>query len=380
MIFDKRGVGLSDRNVGAPTLEERMDDVRAVMVAVGSERAALIGVSEGGPMSILFAATYPERTVALVLFGTMARVRRDLDYPHGNEEAIATLYQIVDRCWGTGESLDVFAPSLLANKRSREFMGREERTSGSPGTVRAFLDTLVGIDVRAVLPAVSVPTLVLHARDDVTVPIDDGRWLADHIEGAHFVELPGKHLAFALEPRFADEIESFLTGQHHSVTTDRVLSTVLFSDIVGSTEQAAAGGDRHWKEILDRHDAVVNREIETFRGKLVKSTGDGVLATFDGPARAVFCGCRLRESLRPLGIEVRVGLHTGEIEVRGDDIRGISVHIGARLAAVANANEVLVSRTVTDLVAGSGIEFVDRGIHQLKGVPGDWQLFAVTSV
>ena len=379
MIFDKRGVGLSDRNVGAPTLEERMDDVRAVMDAVGSERAALIGVSEGGPMSVLFAATYPERTVALVLYGTLARVRGDVDYPHGNEEVIATLYRIFDHGWGTGGSLEVFAPSLLENESTREFMGRVERTSGSPGTMRAFLDTLVGIDVRAVLPTISVPTLVLHASEDITVPIDNGRWLADHIEGARFVELPGEHLAFASEPRFADEIETFLTGRLHTVATDRVLSTVLFSDIVGSTEQVASGGDRRWREVLDRHDAVVTREIETYRGKLVKSTGDGVLATFDGPARAVSCGCQLRDSLRPLGIDVRVGLHTGEIEVRGGDIGGISVHIGARVAAVADAGEVLVSRTVTDLVAGSGIEFADRGIHTLKGVPGDWQLFAVTS-
>lgn len=377
IIFDKRGVGLSDRNVGAPSLEERMDDVRAVMDAVGSERAALIGVSEGGPMSVLFAATHPDRTQALVLYGTMARVRRDVDYPHGNEAAINALYRIVAGNWGTGESLEVFAPSLLHNDRSREFMGREERTSGSPGTITAFIDTLVGIDVRAVLPTISVPTLVLHASDDITVPVGNGRWLADHIAGARFVELPGEHLAFAYETRFADEIETFLTGTQPSVTTDRVLSTVLFSDIVGSTERVVAGGDRRWREVLDRHDAVVAREIDAHRGKWVKSTGDGVLATFDGPARAVSCGCKLHDSLRPLGIDVRVGLHTGEIEIRGEDIGGISVHIGARVAAIADAGEVLVSRTVTDLVAGSGIEFVDRGVHRLKGVPGDWQLFAV---
>jgi class 3 adenylate cyclase len=379
MVFDKRGMGLSDRNVGAPTLEERMDDVRAVMDAVGSERAALIGVSEGGPMSVLFAATYPERTVALVLYGTLARVRRDVDFPHGNEENLAELYRILDDGWGTGESLRQFAPSLMESEPAREFTARVERAAGSPGTMRAFIDTLVGIDVRAVLPTISVPTLVLHASDDITVPIGNGRWLADHIESARFVELPGDHLAIVLDPRFADEIETFLTGRHHAVSTDRVLSTVLFSDIVGSTEQAAAIGDRRWREVLDQHDAVVGREIETYRGRLVKSTGDGVLATFDGPARAISCGCQLRDHLRPLGIEVRVGLHTGEIEIRGGDVGGISVHIGARVAAVAHAGEVLVSRTVTDLVAGSGIEFADRGNHQLRGVPGDWQLFAVTS-
>ena len=379
MLFDMRGMGLSDRNVGAPTLEERMDDVRAVMDAVGSERAALIGMSAGGPMSILFAATYPERTVALVLYGTTARARGDVDYPHGGEAAFAELYRIFDDSWGTGESLRVFAPSLLGNVRLREWWGRVERAAGSPNTMRAFLDTVVGIDVRAVLPTVSVPTLVLHATDDVNVPVGAGRWLADHIRGARFVELPGEHLTAHTGGRFADEVESFLTGRRHAVATERVLSTVLFSDIVGSTEQAVAVGDRRWREVLDQHDAVVSRQIDLHQGKRIKATGDGVLATFDGPARAIQCGCELRDSLRTLGVEVRVGLHTGEIELRGADIGGIAVHIGARIAGVANAGEVLVSRTVTDLVAGSGIEFADHGIHQLKGVPGDWQLFAVTS-
>jgi class 3 adenylate cyclase len=379
MIFDKRGMGLSDRNVGAPTLEQRMDDVRAVMDAVGSERAALFGASEGGPMSILFAATYPERTAALVLYGTLARVHRDVDYPHGNEAALAELYRVLDDGWGTGESLRVFAPSLLGNERIREWWGRVERAAGSPNTIRALVDTLVGIDVRAVLPTVSVPTLVLHATDDKSAPVGNGRWLADHIRGARFVELPGEHLTAHVGDRFADEVESFLTGRRHMVATDRVLSTVLFSDIVGSTVRAVAVGDRRWTEVLDQHDAIAARQIDLHRGTRIKATGDGVLATFDGPARAIACGCELRDSLRPLGVEVRVGLHTGEIELRGADIGGIAVHIGARIAGVANAGEVLVSRTVTDLVAGSGIEFADHGVHQLKGVPGDWQLFAVTS-
>ncbi len=378
MVFDKRGMGLSDRNVGAPTLEERMDDVRAVMDAVGSERAALIGVSEGGPMSVLFAATYPQRTVALVLYGTAARARRDVDYPHGGESVTAEWYRIFDDGWGTGESLRVLAPSRLGQAGIREWWGRVERTMGSPNTMRAFLDTLVGIDVRAVLPTISVPTLVLHGTDD-TLPIGNGRWLADHIAGARFVELPGEHITAYVGDRFADEVESFLTGRRHPVATDRVLSTVLFSDIVGSTEQASAVGDRRWREVLDEHDVVVTRQIDLHRGKRVKATGDGVLATFDGPARAITCGCELRDSLRTLGVDIRVGLHTGEIELRGDDIGGIAVHIGARIAGIANAGEVLVSRTVTDLVAGSGIEFADHGIHQLRGVPGDWHLFAVTT-
>jgi class 3 adenylate cyclase len=376
MIFDKRGMGLSDRNVGAPTLEERMDDVRAVMDAVGSERAALIGVSEGGPMSILFAATYPERTVALVLYGSLARARRDVDYPYGNEECFADLYRVFDDGWGTGESLRVFAPSLVNYAPARELMGRIERASGSPGTMRSIGDNLVGIDVRPVLPTISVPTLVVHMTDDLCVPVANGRWLADHIAGARFVELPGEHIQFDFG-RFSDEIESFLTGGRRPVATDRVLSTVLFSDIVGSTEQAAAIGDRRWREVLDRHDAVVTREIDIYRGRRVKSTGDGVLATFDGPARAISCGCEIRDNLQRLGVDVRVGLHTGEVEVRGDDIGGIAVHMAARVQAHAIPGEVLVTRTVTDLVAGSGIEFEDRGEHELKGVPGAWRLFAV---
>jgi class 3 adenylate cyclase len=379
MIFDKRGMGSSDRNVGAPTLEERMDDVRAVMDAVGSERAALIGLSEGGPMSILFAATYPERTVALVLYGTLARTRSDVDYPHGNDAVWTEMYRMFDDGWGTGESLRVLAPSKLGDPAIREWWGRVERAAGSPHTIRAFADTLVGIDVRAVLPSVSVPTLVLHGTDDAVVPIGAGRWLADHIEGARFVELPGEHLTATVRHQFADEVESFLTGRRHAVATDRVLSTVLFSDMVRSTEQAAAMGDRRWREILDRHDAIVSRQIDLHRGTLIKATGDGVLATFDGPARAIACGCELRDSVQSLGVDVRVGLHTGEIELRDGDIGGIAVHIGARIARLANAGEVLVSRTVTDLVTGSGIEFVDHGLHELKGVPGNWQLFAVIS-
>jgi class 3 adenylate cyclase len=377
MIFDKRGMGASDRNVGAPTLEERMDDVRAVMDAAGSERAALIGQSEGGPMSILFAATYPQRTVALVLYGTTARVLSDVDYPHGNDPVWTEMHRIFDDGWGTGESLRVLAPSKLGDPALREWWGRVERAAGSPHTMQALVDTIVGIDVRAVLPSVSVPTLVLHATDDAVVPIGAGRWLADHIRGARFVELPGEHLTATVRHHFADAVESFLTGRRHAVATDRVLSTVLFSDMVRSTEQAAAVGDRRWREILDRHDAIARRQIDLHRGTLIKATGDGVLATFDGPARAIACGCELRDSVQSLGVDVRVGLHTGEIELRDGDIGGIAVHIGARIARLANAGEVLVSRTVTDLVTGSGIEFVDHGLHELKGVPGNWQLFAV---
>jgi class 3 adenylate cyclase len=375
ITFDKRGMGLSDRSVGAPTLEERMDDVRAVMDAVGSERAALIGHSEGGLMSILFAATYPERTAALILFGTTARMMNAPGYPHG--AAISEIRRIVEDGWGTGSSAEVFAHAVRDHPGLREYLGRIERASGSPRTITTIVDSIVGSDLRPALPAISAPTLVIHTTDDRAIPIGSGRWLADHIEGAGFIEMPGEHVVFDGD-RFADEVESFLTGGCRVAPTDRVLSTVLFSDIVGSTETASALGDQKWRELLDQHDMLTRREVETHGGRLVKSTGDGVLATFDGPARGVSCGRRLSSVLQPLGIEVRVGLHTGEIERRGDDIGGIGVHIGARVSALAEPSQVLVSRTVTDLGAGSGLEFEDHGEHTLKGVPGTWQLFAVS--
>ena len=376
ITFDKRGMGLSDRSVGAPTLEERMDDVRAVMDAVGSERAAIIGISEGGLMSMLFAATHPERTTALVLVGTAARCSPAPGYPAGNEEAMAALYRYLDDGWGTGISIEVFAQSFAGVPSAREGFGRMERAAGSPRTIRAVLDGIVHSDVRAAAQAISVPTLVVHTRDDLTIPIDNGRWLAENIPGARFFEMDGEHVAFD-RGVFAGEVESFLTGGRSVATVDRVLSTVLFSDIVGSTEQASSLGDLRWRELLDQHDQLVRREIESFGGRLVKSTGDGVLASFDGPGRGVRCGQQLHRTLAQIGIDVRVGLHTGEIERRGDDIGGIGVHIAARVSSLAGAGEVLVSRTVTDLVAGSGIEFADRGEHELKGVPGSWQLYAV---
>jgi class 3 adenylate cyclase len=374
ITFDKRGMGLSDRDVGAPTLEERMDDVRAVMDEVGSERAALIGTSEGGPMSILFAATYPERTEALVLFGTLARIKPDVDYPLGNEDALYELFRIFEEGWGTGASVEVFAHSQRDVESFREVLGRIERASGSPRTMRAMLDSFANADVRAVLPMISSPTLVVHTTDDRVAPIENGRWLADHIEGARFVELAGEHILFDVE-QFADVVESFLTGSRRVARTERVLSTVLFSDIVASTEQASALGDRRWREVLDQHDIVARREIELAGGRYVKSTGDGVLATFDGPARGVACGRQMATALQSLGLDVRVGVHTGEVEIRGDDIGGIAVHIGARISAKAEAGQVLVSRTVTDLVVGSGLNFEDYGEHTLKGVPSTWRLF-----
>jgi DNA-binding SARP family transcriptional activator/pimeloyl-ACP methyl ester carboxylesterase len=376
IAFDKRGMGLSDRNVGAPTLEDRMDDVRAVMDAVGSERAALVGDSEGGMMSMLFAATYPDRTVALVLYGTTARWRRDVDYPYDNDDVLAQLYQIIDHAWGTGESLRVFAPSLLQFPQAREIFGRLERASGSPGTMRALIDTLADSDVRAALPLITAPALVLHAADDLAVPIEMGRWLAQHIPGARFVELPGEHDVVDFE-RFANHVEPFLAGLDHVVTADRVLATVLFTDIVGSTEQAAQLGDRRWRELLERFRDLTRQRLRLFRGQELNTRGDDFLATFDGPARAIRCAQSIAQAATTLGLQVRSGLHTGEIELMDDDIAGIVVHLGARVAALAGPSEVLVTRTVVDLVAGSGLEFSDRGKHSLKGVPGTWRLFAL---
>lgn len=377
ITFDKRGMGLSDRSAGAPTLEERMDDVRAVMDAVGSERASLIGHSEGGAMSILFAATYPERTGRLVLFGTMASVRAAPEYPAGNEPTFERLHQMLDEGWGSGISAELFAQSLKDHPGFRDLLGRIERASGSPRTIRAVIDSLIDTDVRAAAKTITVPTLVVHTTDDLAIPIENGRWLADNIPGARFVEMPGEHVVFDAD-RFADEVESFLRDGPAVTTPSRVLSTVMFSDIVGSTEMATSMGDRPWRGLLDQHDHVVRREVERFGGRLVKTTGDGAMATFDGPARGVECGRRLHQAVAPLGIDIRVGLHTGEIEIRGDDIGGIAVHIAARVSALADTRQVLVSRTVTDLVAGSGLEFEDQGEHALKGVPGTWQLYAAT--
>ena len=313
-----------------------------------------------------------------MLFGTLARMAHAADYPHGNQQGLDELYGILDDGWGTGASTQVFAQSYQDHPVLRPTVGRIERAAGSPSTIRAVLDGLLHTDVRAAAQLISVPTLVIHATDDRMVPIGNGRWLADNIDGAGFVEIPGEHVVFDVD-RLGEELEAFLTNGQAVTTPSRVLSTVLFSDIVGSTEQAAALGDRQWRALLDQHDLLVRDEIERLGGRLVKSTGDGVLATFDGPARGVACGRRLHERLGPLGISVRVGLHTGEIEVRGDDIGGIAVHIGARIADLADAGEVLVSRTVTDLVAGSGLLFHDRGDHDLKGVPGTWQLFSVAA-
>jgi len=381
IVFDKRGTGLSDRVAGWPTLEERMDDIRAVMDAAGSERAALIGVSEGGPMCMVFAAVYPERAMALVLRGTGPRFAAGPDWPWGwTEEAVAPQLDVAEQNWGTGTVLPFFIQGVADDERAREETGRFERFAASPGAARQLLEMNLRVDVRSVLPTISAPTLVIHRSGDYVAPVEAGRYTAEHIPGATFVELPGD---FHLSARPGDEdeamdlVEQFLTGTRGDHEIDRILATVLFTDIVGSTERASTLGDHAWRDLLDRHDRLTRVEIERFSGREIKSLGDGFLAAFDGPGRAVRCARAVTEGARQMGIEVRCGLHSGECEVRDNDLAGIAVHIGARIGGLAQPGEVLVSTTVKDLVIGSGIEFSDRGEHDLKGVPGTWKLFAV---
>jgi pimeloyl-ACP methyl ester carboxylesterase len=340
ITFDKRGTGLSDRTVAIPTLEQRMDDVRAVMDAVGSERAALFGVSEGGPMSMLFAATYPERTVALVLFGTYARGSWAEDYPWGRrlEELNAQLTGI-RAAWGTGASITRYAPSLAGDESFRQWWAALERTAASPGAATALIRMNADIDARHVLDAIRVPTLVLHRRDDQAFKVEQGRYIAERVPGAKYVELPGAdHIPMAGDTdRLVDEIEEFLTGVRHGAEHNRVLATVLFTDVVKSTEHAATLGDRRWRELLERHHAMVRRELAVFRGREIDTAGDGFLAAFDGPARAIRAARTITDKVKLMGLEVRAGLHTGECEMIGDKLSGIAVHIGARVAGLADA-------------------------------------------
>jgi pimeloyl-ACP methyl ester carboxylesterase len=381
ITFDKRGTGLSDRvaESALPTLEQRMDDVRAVMDAVGCSRAALVGVSEGGPMSALFAATYPERTVALVMYGTYARRIRDTDYPWAptGEEAAAVLaaYQ---QNWGTPFRLEVFAPSVANDERWRQWWARHQRLAASPGAGVALARMNIEIDIREILPSISVPTLVLHRTDDRLAHIEGARYMAARIPGAKCVEQPGDdHLPWLGDAdALVAEIQEFLTGVRPAADVDRVLATVMFCDIVGSTERVAALGDARWRDLLTRFHELVRRETSRFRGRIIDTAGDGMLASFDGPARAIRCASSIRDAANALGLQVRSGLHTGECEKAGDKFAGIAVHIGARVAATAQPDETLVTSTVKDLVAGSGLRFADRGAHSLKGVAGSWHLFA----
>lgn len=382
--FDKRGTGMSDPVTDVAVLEDRMDDIRAVMDAAGSERAVLLGISEGATLCILFAATYPERTQALVLVGGMARSTWAPDYPWPapKEAILESAREFIQPATGTGELADIFAPSLADDPEFREWLGRVERQSASPSMLAklflAFLDT----DVRAALPLVQAPTLVIHRRGDRVVSVHAARWMAEQIQGARFVELPGiDHMILAGDTEAViGEIEEFLTGKRSAPAEDldRILATVMFTDLVGSTERAAAMGDTRWRELLEKYHALVRTEVERHRGQTVKTLGDGLLARFDGPARAIRAAQSVVIGVRRLGIDVRIGLHTGECELIGDDVGGIAVHIGARVAAEAAPGEVLVSSTVKDLVGGSGIIFADRGSRTLKGVPDEWRLFAVS--
>jgi class 3 adenylate cyclase len=384
ITFDKRGTGLSDPVPldRLPTLEVRMDDVRAVMDAVGSERAALLGHSEGGAMTILFAATYPDRATALILVGCYAARIPGPDYPwapHSDDREREI--EETERSWVDPAMIRNLAPSRADDGAFVNAMARYFRHSASPKAAAALMRMNTQVDVRAVLPAIRVPTLLLYRTDDRDVQVEEGRYIASQVTGSRFVELPGAdHFMWAGDSdRIVDEVESFLTGMSHSSDTDRILTTVLFTDIVGSTETAARIGDQRWRELLERHHTLVRRELGRWRGREVDTAGDGFLATFDGPARAVRSAVSIRDGLRELGLDVRAGIHTGEVEIAGDQVRGIAIHIGSRVAALASPGEVLVSSTVRDLVHGSGISFEDRGEHQLKGAPGRWQLFAVAA-
>lgn len=385
IMFDKRGWGASDRisNATLPPWEEWVDDVRAVLDAAGSERAAIFGIADVGAIACLFAAIEPERTHSLILFTATARFLADDGYPGGLPDAqVENTVRLTETLWGTDAMTAFSLPSLAGDPAAVRWYARAQRLAASARDAAAYFRAAQRLDLRATLPSIRVPTLIIHRKDFPWIPVEQGRYLADHIDGAKFVVVPGADSSPDVEPNdeILDSIEEFLTGVPPAGEPDRVLAAVLFTDVVGSTERAAALGDRRWKELLESHDAVARTIVEQFRGRLVKTTGDGVMATFDGPGRAIRCANRLAEALRPLGLEIRAGLHSGEVELRsGGDIGGIAVHIAARVAALAAPNELLVSSTVRDLVAGSGIRFEDRGAASLKGVPGEWRLFAVSS-
>jgi class 3 adenylate cyclase/pimeloyl-ACP methyl ester carboxylesterase len=381
ILLDKRGVGLSDRVSDLPTLEERIDDLRAVMDATGSERAAVLGGSEAGSIAALFAATYPKRVTALALVDAIVTWSAVPGLPPAHtDESQQIVFDYIDGYWGSGLSGErMYAPSLAGDRRARELVGRFERMAGTPSAMKRLLAMNQQIDIRHVIPAISVPTLVIHCRGDRVAPVEHGRYYAERIRGARYVELSGEDHWWWCEnsARIAQEIEEFLTGERHEPDIDRVLKTVLFTDIVGSTKRAAEIGDRRWRDLLNTHDSAIRRVLERFGGEEIKTTGDGFLAAFDGPARAIRCAQAITHEAQGLGIQVRAGLHTGECEIRGDDLAGIAVHTGARVTTLAGASEVLVTSTVRDLVAGSGINFTDRGRHTLRGVPGEWQVLAV---
>ena len=380
ILFDKRGTGMSDRSSQIFTLEQRMHDVQAILDAVGSKRAALFGISEGGPMSLLYTATYPDRTSALVLYGSYAKRSWSPDYPFGwKDEQWQSVLDDIEHNWGSPQSLNIAmrAPSIAGDPHTAERIASYYRASASPGAAGAILKMNREIDVRIVLPATRVPTLILHRTAEHVIDVEHARYMAHHIPGAKLVELPGEDHQPWLGDRdtVLNEVEKFLTGKHQVLEPERVLATVLFADIEGSTERVAALGDHSWRELLEAFYAKVREVLKQYRGREINTLGDGFLAAFDGPARAIRCAGAIRDAVRSLNLEVRCGLHTGECEVVGNDLAGIAVHTGARVAGLAAPGEVLVSQTVRDLVAGSGLSFEDRGIHSLKGVPNEWRLF-----
>jgi len=374
--FDKRGTGLSDRPGGLPDLETRMDDVRAVMDASHSDRATLFGYSEGGPMAVLFAATFPERTEALVLYGSYARRLVDSDYPWGKSPQTRTRYaEQIEQDWGWEADMHTMCPS--ADEALAAWWGKRARAAASPGAARALIEMNSLVDVRGVLAAVKAPTLVLHRTGDQDSRVEEGRYIADSIPGAKFIELEGADHFVAIDPdQILDPVEEFVTGRPVAPRDNRRLATILFADIVESTAKAGAIGDERWSEILDAFEEMAVGQLDRYLGRLVKTTGDGFIAIFDGPARAVRCGCDLRDASRRLGLEVRCGVHIAEVEERGDDIVGIGVHVAARISEVARDGEVWASRTLRDLVSGSGLVFQERGEHSLKGLSEPLALFA----
>jgi pimeloyl-ACP methyl ester carboxylesterase/class 3 adenylate cyclase len=381
ILFDKRGTGMSDRTSQIFTLEQRMEDVHAVMEAAGSKRAALLGISEGGPMSILFAASYPQRTSALVLCGSYAKRSWAPDYPFGwKSDTWDRVLGNMERAWGTAEGVNMamWAPSIAGDAQRMAAAVAYFRAAASPGAALAVMKMNREIDVRDILPSVRVPTLILHRTGERVIDVENARYMASRIPGAKLVELPGiDHMPwFGDIDALVQEVEEFLTGERHAAEPERVLATVQFTDIVRSTERAAALGDRKWREVLEKFQAMVREALREHRGREIDTAGDGFLAAFDGPARAIRCAAAVRAGARSQGLEIRAGVHTGECELIGGKLGGIAVHIGARVAGQAAPGEIVVSQTVKDLVAGSGLTFAERGTHALKGVPGEWRLYA----
>lgn len=380
ILFDKRGTGMSDRGSQIFTLEQRMHDVQAILDEVGSERAALFGVSEGGPMSLLYAATYPERTSALILYGSYAKRSWAADYPFAwKDEQWDRVLENIGRNWGTPQGVGVamWTPSLADNPSAGERLASYFRAAASPGAAAAIMQMNREIDVRHILPAIRIPTLILHRTAERVLDVGHARYMAQHIPGAKLVEFSGEDHPpwFGDRDAVLDEVEQFLTGKRQPQESDRVVATVLFADIVGSTERAAALGDKPWRALLETFYVKVREVLLQYRGREVNTAGDGFLAAFDGPARAIRCAGAIRNAAGSLNLDVRCGLHTGECELVGNDLAGIAVHTGARVAGLAAPGEVLVSQTVRDLVAGSGLTLEDRGTYALKGVPNEWRLF-----